>query len=282
LVSGGCYRDVTIAANVKQNSRAILPIDSNPLPIQGAATMIFSRRRVLAATPGVLATLVLLPGTSFGGDTTTDLALTCDAPAAPAVMAAAKAYRARSGVRVRLFPTAPGLILPQLEREIQNDIILTRIATIEQAEQAGLVAPGQRVGNWRNRLVTAAAIPEAGPEGSFAVPDLTPGSDIDGIAILQRLGTSPARILGVIDTGAVAWTLVNGAARQGLLHQTEAMADQRLRILTAVPDDASPPILYAAAVTKLARRGNPAAFTAFLVSPEGQAVLHTAGLESAT
>ena len=78
--------------------------------------------------------------------TTTDLAVTCDTAAAPAVMRRRAGVPERTGVRIRVFPTAPGLVLPQLEREIQNDIIVTQIATIEQAEQAGLVQPGGRSG----------------------------------------------------------------------------------------------------------------------------------------
>jgi molybdate transport system substrate-binding protein len=243
--------------------------------------MALSRRTLFILTP-VFATTALNPDAGLADDTTTDLAVTCEAAVAPAVIAAGTAYRARSGVRIRVFPTAPGLLLPQLEREIQNDIIFTRLVTIDQAEQEGLVAPGGRVGPWRNRLVTAAARQPAGPEGSFAVPDPSPASDIDGIAILQRLGAPPAKIIGVIDTGAVAWTLATGGARQGLLHQTEVVADKRLHAVSTVPDEAWPPILYAATVTKLARRGNPAAFIAFLGSPEGQALLHEAGLEGAT
>jgi molybdate transport system substrate-binding protein len=183
-------------------------------------------------------------------------------------------------VRVRIFPTAPGLVLPQLEREIQNDVIVTQSITIDQAEKEGLVQPGGRVGPWRNRLVTAAAKQPAGPEGSFVVPDPSPASDIDGAEILRRLGTSPATVVGVIDTGAVAWTLINGGGRQGLLHQTEVVADDRLQAIAPVPEDAWPPILYAATVTKLARRGDPAAFVAYLSSAEGQAVLRAAGLET--
>jgi molybdate transport system substrate-binding protein len=240
-----------------------------------------SRRRLLSATPAVLVAAVISPAASFGA-TTTDLAVTCDTAAAPAVIAAGVAYRARSGVRVRVFPTAPGLVLPQIEREIQNDIIITRIATIDQAGQKGLLAAGGRAGPWRNRLVTAAAKQPAGPEGSFAVPDPSPASDIDGAAILQRLGVSPAKVVGVLDTGAVAWTLTNGGARQGLLHQTEVAADERLRAVAPVPDDAWPPIVYAAVVTTLARRGDPAAFIAFLAGPEGLAVLRSAGLEPAS
>jgi len=242
--------------------------------------MNFSRRGLLAVAPAALAATVLTSGVAFGA-TTTDLAVTCDAAAAPSVGAAGTAYRAKTGVRVRVFPTAPGLVLPQLEREIQNDIIVTRIAVIDLAEKAGLVTPGGRVGPWRNRLVMAAAKSPAGPEGSFAVPDVSSGSDIDGALILQRIGTAPATVLGVLDTNAVAWTLTNGGARLGLLHQTEVTADDRLRAVSPVPDIAWPPILYAATVTRLARRGDPAAFLAFLTSPDGQAVLLSSGLEAA-
>jgi molybdate transport system substrate-binding protein len=260
--------------NVKKISPRNLSFDSIASLTGRSGGMHFSRRRLLTVAPVMLA----IAGRAMA--TTTDLAVTCDAAAASAVSAAGAAYRARSGVRIRVFPTAPGLILPQIRREIQNDIIFTQIAVIDQAGKEGLVAQGRRAGPWRNRLVTAAAGEPAGPEGSFAVPDPSPASDIDGAAILQRLGASPAKVLGVLDTGAVAWTLTSGGARQGLLHQTEVVADQRLRVVSAVPDDAWPPILYAAVVTKLARRGDPAAFVGFLASAEGLAVLRSAGLEA--
>jgi molybdate transport system substrate-binding protein len=238
-----------------------------------------TRRRLFAVAPASLAAAFAMPNGAIAANIT-DLAVTCDAAAAPAVTAAGAAYRARSGVRIRVFPTAPGLVLPQLQREIQNDIIVTQLATIDQA--ADLVAPGGRAGPWRNRLVIAAANQPAGPEGSFAVPDVSPASDIDGAAILRRLGAAPAKVLGVLDTGAVAWALTNGEARQGLLHRTEVAADERLRAVSPVPDDAWPPILYAAVVTRLARRGDPAAFIAFLGSADCLMVLRSAGLESVT
>jgi molybdate transport system substrate-binding protein len=266
--------------NVKKNSLLNLANDSIPSAIQGLNRMKFARRKLFAVTTTALAATITAPGLSFADSTTTDLAVTCDDAAAPAVHAAGKAYRARTGVRIRVFPTPPGLLLPQLERQIQNDIIVTAIGTIEQAEKQNLIQPGGRAGPWRNRLVTASARQAAGPNGSFVVPDPSPGSDIDGPAILQRLGPPPTTVLGVIDTDAVAWTLNNGGARQGLLHQTEVVADDRLRAVSAVPDAAWPPILYAATVTKLARRGDPAAFVAFLGSAEGIAVLRGAGLET--
>lgn len=238
--------------------------------------MSVSRRGLAAIIPAVVLSSA---GTTLS-QTTTDLAVTCDTAAAPAVIAAARAYRQKTGVRIRVFPTAPGLVLPQLEREIQNDIIVTQIAIIEQAERAGLVQPGGRSGPWRNRLVTATAKNPSAPDGTFAVPDPSPASAIDGVAILHGLGLAPGKVFGVIDTDAVAWLLTNGGARQGLLHQTEVNADDRLQALAPVPDQAWPPILYAATPTKLARRGDPAGFVSFLGSPEGQTALQAAGLEA--
>ena len=240
----------------------------------------FSRRKLFAVTTTAVAATTMAPSMSSAASSTTDLAVSCDTAAAAAVRAAGAAYRGRTGVRIRVFPTPPGLLLAQLEREIQNDIIVTQLGTIAQAERQGLVQPGDRAGPWRNKLVTASAKRAAGPEGSFVVPDATPGSDIDGAAILQRLGPLPAVVLGVVDTGAVAWTLGNGGARQGLLHHTEVVADARLQAVSVVPDDAWPPILYAATITKLARRGDPAAFIGFLASQDGLSVLQAAGLES--
>lgn len=234
--------------------------------------MPFSRR-------GLLAAAVATPLGASAIAATTDLAVSCDLAAAPAVIAAATAFRRNSGVRVRVFPTANGLLLAQLQRDIQNDIIVTQLSTIAQAEKVGIVAPGTRGSAWRNRLVIAAAA--TGAADVFAVPDASPASDIDGFAIVRHLGSVTGRLMGVVDTGAVAWTLANGAARQGLLHQTEVLADNRLRTILAVPDEAWPPIVYGATVTKLARRGDPAAFVSFLDSPDGAAALLAAGLEPA-
>src|SRR5947209_7794211 len=114
--------------------------------------MPFSRRRLFSIAPIGACSIVSMTGKAFA-QTTSDLAVTCDAAAAPAVIAAALAFKQRTGVRVRVFPTPPGLLLPQLGREIQNDIIVTQISTIDQAEKEGLVKPGSRVGPWRNRLV---------------------------------------------------------------------------------------------------------------------------------
>lgn len=235
-----------------------------------------SRRWLLAAAP-----VMALAATAAAADTT-DLAVSCDLAAVPAVAGAARAFRARSGIRVRIFPTPGGLLIPQLQRDIQNDIVVTRPALLDRAEQAGLVAPGGRTALWRNRLVVAEPAQPTGAANTFAVPDPTPAADFDGAEVLHRMGSPPVQIVGVIDTEAVAWMLRHGGARQGLLHQTEVTADARLRTVAPVPDSAWPPILYTATVTRLASRPDPGAFTAFLGSADGMAAFRSAGLERVT
>ena len=67
-----------------------------------------------------------------------------------------------------------------------------------------------------------------------------------------------------------------------MLHLTDVRADPRLEVIRPVPADVEPPLLYAAAVTKLASRPNPEAFVTFLGTPEATAILTAAGLEVAS
>jgi molybdate transport system substrate-binding protein len=212
---------------------------------------------------------------------TVDLAVNCDTTLAPALRQAAAAYKARTGIRVFVFATGPGLILPQLVRGIQNDVVVTQTTILDQAVRAGVVASAVRA-QWRNLLVIAGVRGVATVDRTFAAPDPTPASDIDGPALLARLGLTPSRILGAVDTDEVAFLLTTGAAQAGLLHMTDVRANERLAVIRPVPAEAQPPLLYAASVTRLARRPNPEEFVAFLAMPEGGAILAAAGLETPT
>ena len=86
---------------------------------------------------------------------TLDLAVTCDTTLAPALRRVAAVYKARTGAQVFVFPTGPGLILPQLVRNIQNDIVVTQTTILEQAAQAGVIAAVACSAQWRNPLVIA-------------------------------------------------------------------------------------------------------------------------------
>lgn len=212
---------------------------------------------------------------------TVDLALTCDTTLAPALRKVAAAYKERSGVHVFVFPTGPGLILPQLVREIQNDIVVTQTTIIDEAVQAGVIAEPVRA-QWRNPLVIAGLQSTAAVDSTFAATDPSPASDIDGPALLARLGVKPRNTLGAVDTDEVAFLLTNRLAQAGLMHLTDVRADVRLVVIRRVPAEVQSPLLYTASVTRLAGRPNPQGFVAFLATKIATDLLAASGLETPT
>lgn len=210
-----------------------------------------------------------------------ELVLSCDTTLGPPMRAAATVYANLTGTRINVFPIGPGLILPQLERSVQNDIVVTEPAILNAAAQAGVVAVGAVQGAWRNHLVIAARRgAPAAADKPIAVSDPSPASDMDGEAILARLGLLPTPTLGVIDTDTVAALVLDGTARAGLLHTTDLHAHPELEVIRDVPDAIQPPIAYAVAITRLARRSDPASFVTFLLSSQAMTLLAALGLET--
>jgi ABC-type molybdate transport system substrate-binding protein len=234
----------------------------------GATTF---RRRALPFLALAALTRPLLAGTR-------DLAVTCDTTLGSALRKAAAAYMAHTGIHVFVFPTGPGLILPQLIRNIQNDIVVTQTMILEQAVTAGVVSTAPSA-QWRNQLVIAGRRDVAALDHSFAVADPSPASDVDGPAVLTRLDIKPTHIVGAVDTDEVAFLLNIGAAQAGLLHLTDVRAGGDLAVIQTVPSHVQPPLLYAASVTRLSSRPDPDDFVTFLASKEGSAILFAAGLE---
>jgi molybdate transport system substrate-binding protein len=211
---------------------------------------------------------------------TTDLVVACDTALGPALVAAAAGYASRTGIRVRVFPTSVGLIVPQLEHEVQNDIVVTQVNILDQAAKAGQLAAGKSVGPWRNPLVLGARPDEPAPDDIIAVTDPSPASLLDGHAILARMQRHPGRVMGAVDTAGVSFLLTTGAARSGLLYLTDARAN-RFDILATVPGDVFPTPMIAAAISRNARRPDPDGFLAFLATPDATDLLHKSGLERA-
>ena len=209
---------------------------------------------------------------------TIDLSLACDTTLAPALRKVAAAYAAKTGVRVFVFPTGPGLLIPQLERNIQNDILVTQLPILEQALQGKIIAAMPGAPRWSNPLVIAGRS-AASVNGVFAACDATAASDFDGPALLAKLELKPAQVMGAVDTDEVAWLLLRGEAQAGFLHMTDVRAHPELTVIQNVPPDVQAPFVYGATVTKLASRPDPQGFIAFMQTPEAMTLLKEAGLE---
>jgi ABC-type molybdate transport system substrate-binding protein len=245
---------------------------------EGKSHLSISRRLLLSSVPAAAVLGVAGPVRAA----TTDLAVSCDTTLGPAVRAAGAAFTARTGVRIDVFPTGPGLLLPQLRRQIQNDIIVTSLTTLDDANDDNLLGKGKRAGPWIDSLVIAgvSGAPTPSPDAPIAAADPSPASDIDGVAILAQLGLHTVPTLGAIDCDGVVFLLNSGAASAGLLHMTDVHANPGLTVLRAIPYNIASPLVFAASVTTLSWRPNPQAFVDYLATDEAMAVLANAGLET--
>lgn len=201
-------------------------------------------------------------------------------------------FTARHGAPVNVFCAAPPLMLAQIERVTQNDILITQTEIMDLAARQKLIREATRIPLGRDHLVLAArrgTSVSAGADpatvlrgigaGPLAAPDPTAAATIDSAAVLARLGLPaplPFRLAGAVDTEEVGFLLRTGAAPLGLLHGTEAQPGSGLSVAAALTDE---PVTYAAAITVITRSRNAQAFMDFLNTPEAQTRLRTAGLE---
>lgn len=213
---------------------------------------------------------------------TTDLALACTTPLGPPMRRAAEAFRSLNGVRVSIFPIGPKLLLAQLQREVQIDLVVTRLADMQALAGLKLLADPPYSGPWRDRLVIAGRRGmslAAALAGIVAVPDPGTAADLDGPAILGQMGLRTGRRLGVVDTAEGAAMLSANTVSAALLYLSEVRADMLLTELAPVPEPVAPDTRIAAAVTLGARRPDPQAFLQFLASASGRRLLGETGLE---
>ncbi len=236
-------------------------------------------RRFARVAPAVALLLAAVAKPASGA--VPDIVVYCDPTLAHAMRDTGSLFTARNQAPVHVFSAPPTLMLAQLARHVQNDVLVTETSWMDRAESEGLIQSGTRVGGWRNRLVIARQAAAEHADEAFALTDPTPAATIDGPAVIAALGLKPARKLGAANSSEVAFLLDTGAASRGLLHLTDVRADPALAVAEPVAEGAYQPIIYAAAMSGLARSPNARGFLEFLRSPEAAERLQADGLETA-
>jgi molybdate transport system substrate-binding protein len=209
---------------------------------------------------------------------TTDLVVHCDPPLARPLYDIAAAFRTRSGVQLRIFPTAPNAIPAQLAREIQNDVVVTQPEILARIGASGLLADLPMSAQWRNRLIVAAK--RAGSrrpieQETLAAPDPVWGGGPDGPALLTAAELRPARLIGTFSTDEARTLLLDGEVTYALLYASELTPE----LAEVAASGLSAPRNAVAAVTRSARRPNPDALLRFLATAEAGAILRANSLE---
>jgi molybdate transport system substrate-binding protein len=243
----------------------------------------------------VLALLCLVAPAAFaqGGATLTVFAA---ASLKNALDEAVGAYEKKANVKVSVAYAASSALARQIEALAPADVFISAdLDWMDYLQKRRLIRPETRVNLFGNKLVL---ITPSGSQARLAIgpgmpiaqtlgdgrlamadPDSVPAGKY-GKAALEALGVWSAvasRVAQAENVRAALAFVARGECPLGIVYQTDAAAERRVRILGEFPAGTYPPIVYPAAVTAASR--NPAApdFLRFLGSPESSAAFEKQG-----
>ena len=224
-----------------------------------------------------------------------DLVVFAAASLKTALDAIAKAYEGQTGKRASIAYAASSALARQIEQGAPADIFVSADRDwMDHLQSRGLVRPGTRRDLLGNRIVLVApadraaalaleprALSAALEDGRLATAatESVPAGKY-GKAALEQLGLWGAvsgRLAETENVRAALAFVARGEAPLGLVYDTDAAAEPRVRIVARFPAASHPPIVYpAAAVT-----ANPEAsrFLEALQSPAGAEVFRREGFE---
>ena len=226
-------------------------------------------------------------------------------PRAPLVLAAASlqevmhdaadAWAAQGHPRpVVSFAGTPSLARQVLQGAPADLFISADETWMDELERAGRIDAVSRTAVAGNRLVLISPQAEAEPlplepqafasalgDGPLALADpASVPAGRYGKAALESLGLWPAaegNISASENVRAALALVQRGEARLGLVYVSDAVAAPSVAVVAELPKVSHPPIRYPVALLADAKHADAAPFRAFLLSPEGQAIVRRHG-----
>ena len=195
-----------------------------------------------------------------------------------------RVFTTRTGVRVNASYAASSVLAKQIEAGAPADAFFSAdLAWVDYLDERGLLKRGSRRDVLGNSLVLIAPadsplrlsvapgfdLTAALGEGRLATadPDSVPAGKY-ARAALTKLGVwqsvSDRLVRGENVRAALAY-VARGEAPLGIVYQTDAQAEKRVRVVGVFPEDSHPPITYPLALTVRARP-EAARFADFLAS----------------
>jgi molybdate transport system substrate-binding protein len=247
---------------------------------------------------GILAGVLCLGG---------GLAMAADAPKPVLVFAASsltnvidelgQAFTAKTGIPIKSSYAASSVLAKQIEAGAPAQIFFSADTDwVDYVEQRKLLQPGSRHNVVANRLVLIA------PADSHAQIKIAPHFNLAGVlgdgklatgdpdsvpvgkyakAALEKLGvweSVSSHIVGAENVRAALAFVARGEAALGIVYETDAKAESRVKVVGVFPEDSHPPITYPIALT--AGAGPDAAkFVAFVRSAAGSKIFRKYGFQ---
>jgi molybdate transport system substrate-binding protein len=201
------------------------------------------------------------------------------------------AYEKNTGNKANISYEASSALAKQIEQGAPADIFISAdLAWMDHVEKAKLIRDDTRFNMLGNELVLIA------PKASSVSLKIDKGFDLAGAlgdnrlavadvkavpagkyaaAALKKLGvwdSVESKLAPAANVRAALALVAEAEAPLGIVYQTDAAAEPRVKVVGVFPEDTHPPIIYPVAVTSAAKDVDAAnAFIAYLKTPEGQA-----------
>ena len=201
-----------------------------------------------------------------------------------------------SGNKVVASYAASSALAKQIENGAPADLFSSAaLDWMEYVEQRKLLRAGTRVNLLRNRLVLIApagsnvqvdikprfALDKLLGEGKLAMadPDSVPAGKY-GKAALEKLGVWSA-VERRVARGDNVRTALNFVARAeaplGIVYETDAFAEKKVRVVARFPQDSHPAIIYPVAALATGKHASTPAYLIYLKSGEARAIFEKYG-----
>lgn len=253
-----------------------------PMPLAGRA------RRAL----GLLAAVLTLLGTADaapaqGGAPARPVVVFAATSLQTALGSVAEQWRRETGRAVTFSFAATPALARQIEQGAPADIFAAADNDwMDWAQTRGLIRPESRVSLLGNRLALIAAADA--PASSLAIgPGFPLAAELGGSrlaighpqsvpagryaqAALNSLGVWEAvrsRIAGTDNVRAALALVARGEARYGVVYETDARSEPRVRLVGLFPPGSHPPIVYPFALVAASASADAAAFLSYLQTP---------------
>ena len=254
------------------------------------AALGFTRPLLKLALAGMMLATTLLIGTQASKADPSTITVFAAASLKNALDDAAAAYEKSTGNKVVISYAGSSALAKQIEQGAPADIFLSAdLDWMDYLGKAKLIDGSQRLDLFGNRLVLIA--PQASAVSlkigkGFPLAEALGGNHLAmanvksvpagkyGSAALNKLGvwTAVEPKVAQADNVRMALALVaRGEAPFGIVYETDAAAEPKVKTVDVFPEDTHPPIIYPVAVVRASRNAEAAkAFIAYLKSPEAQ------------
>jgi molybdate transport system substrate-binding protein len=205
------------------------------------------------------------------------------------------AFAASGGAPVRFSYAASSAIARQIEQGAPADLFISAdSAWMDYLQARGLIVAGSRRDLLTNHLALIApadstthlrigkGMPIAAALGSgrlaIAGPEVPAGKyGREALAKLGVLESVKDRLAPAENVRAALAFVAQGATPLGIVYDTDARIEPKVRIVGLFPDASHAPIVYPAALTAASHSRDAAAFLRFLAGPEAGAVFRKYG-----